>query len=160
MNKENKAESTSFDSVVLSDGLIPMTEFIDKYLHTGDANLQIRTLGRYKDFLKQPLELEMLVPCSDDGVVLVEPINYDALEKLHQSSENETIDFNDYINYKKAKEKVLFEHSYKLIRNKNSFFILEDDNGVYISTINTIESLLKFSIRPKLTQSALSIIFE
>ena len=52
---------------------------------------------KYANFLKQPLKLEMFVPCDDEGNVLLEPVtgNFGNKEMNEQ--------------YQKAQEKVLFK---------------------------------------------------
>jgi hypothetical protein len=70
-----------------------------------------RQIIRYADFLKQPLKLEMFVPCDDEGSYLPE---LPTLSESKIESDSPTRDY--YIIYKdkielyyKAKEKVLFE---------------------------------------------------
>lgn len=106
----------------------------------------------YETFLKQPLKLEMFVPCVD-GV----PIEYYDMPKsggkyCSVGSEVE----------KQAQEKVLFEFDggLTLLRNKQNFFMIEDKNGVYYrilknKTKTTVEGLLKFSVEITLTENAL-----
>ena len=74
---------------------------------------EIRT--NYDNFLKQPLNLGMFVPCDEDVNVYA----YEYEEPIQEDywSENGTVysgelfkhDLNRYMKYKKAKEKVLFE---------------------------------------------------
>lgn len=61
---------------------------------TSQLYYELRIIKKYADFLKQPLKLEMFVPCDEKGNVLKEP-------SLVPSYELEI--------YRKAKEKVLFE---------------------------------------------------
>ena len=64
---------------------------------------EIRT--NFDKFLKQPLKLEMFVPCDEDGDILHEPKDYE------QRLPNMMTEYNDEIyRYKQAKEKVLFEN--------------------------------------------------
>ena len=57
----------------------------------------------YDSFLKQPLKLEMFVPCDEDGDILEEPEDYE------QRLPNMMTEYNDEIyRYEQAKEKVLF----------------------------------------------------
>lgn len=53
--------------------LISMTDFVIQQR----SELMFKELGKacckYADFLKQPLKLEMFVPCDEDGNVLSEP---------------------------------------------------------------------------------------
>lgn len=60
----------------------------------------------YAKFIKQPLKLEMFVPCDEEGNVLEKPISpkyFDPTEPVPEEVEQE------FYNYDKAKEKVLFE---------------------------------------------------
>lgn len=61
-----------------------------------------KDLVNYAKFLKQPLNLGMFVPCDEDGNILEKPSaeSYIILETCEYSKE--------WIDYKKAKEKVLF----------------------------------------------------
>ena len=52
----------------------------------------------YAKFLRQPLKLEMFVPCDDDGNVLEEPTDFE--KQFNKSVFNK---------WKQAKEKILFE---------------------------------------------------
>ena len=70
---------------------------IESYYNTMQVSIN------YANFLKQLLKLEMFVPCDEDGNVLEKPSaeSYIILETCEYSKE--------WIAYKKAKEKVLFE---------------------------------------------------
>lgn len=58
----------------------------------------------YDNFLEQPLNIGMFVPCDEDGDILEEPTDYE--QRLH----NMMTEYNDEVyRYKQAKEKVLFE---------------------------------------------------
>lgn len=67
---------------------------------------------RYAKFLKQPLKLEMFVPCDEDGNILEEP---------HSTNWQNFTEDGRYRNipYQEAKEKVLFE----------GFHIEQNDEG-------------------------------
>ena len=164
---------------MLCDGfLIPMTDFvlrineiekeIDQFFDSWKMK-QLRIIENYAKFLKQPLKLEMFVPCDDDGNVLEE----------YKRSEAEILaDKNSYCRYiskeedkwHKAKEKVLFEgfkiYDYKL----NVFFYLGrrktlsyDKKRKDFITIGflpeTVEHLINVSSQIKLSQTALDSIF-
>lgn len=157
-NSKNNFNAT-IGNTVLCDGLLSMTDFIDKYLHTGDAVLQIRTLGRYKDFLKQPLKLEMFVPCDNDGNILEEPqmiekrLGFDEVEMDYDYAELEL--------YKKAKEKVLFK-GFTAKEMDGKFWYVYDNNGEFFYSfplINSdlyrkVEDLIQLDL--ELTESALN----
>ena len=88
---------------MLCDGfLVPMTDFVIEYaprfnpFGTDEQILCLDYIRNYAKFLKQPLKLEMFVPCDEDGNVLeVVPYYADGIEKVNE--------------YKKAKERCLFE---------------------------------------------------
>ena len=65
---------------------------------------QLRIIENYAKFLKQPLKLEMFVPCDDDGNILENPD-----ETIYKEKDKECYGW-DMIDYEKAKEKVLFEN--------------------------------------------------
>lgn len=68
--------------------------------------IQIRD---YANFLKQPLKLEMFVPCDEDGNVLEYPIDiYYKPDFGCQKYPKECYE-EDLMKYEQAKEKVLFE---------------------------------------------------
>ena len=81
--------------------LISLNDFVTKYVETGCAVVQIRKIGNYAEFLKQPLKLEMFVPCDEEGNVLEEP------KITNIQDANFDIDYLE--KYNNAKEKVLFE---------------------------------------------------
>jgi len=105
----------------------------------------------YANFLKQPLELWMFVPCDEDGNVLEEP-------KLHFPTGNnqlESIIFKQNKEYQQAKERCLFEgfevDSEKTV-NWNGIYIEQDS----FNKIN-VEGLEYYcsSTKIKLTQTAI-----
>lgn len=126
--------------------LISMTDFVlSRDNSRSNSEEALHEITQYANFLKQPLKLEMFVPCDDNGSVLENPICQLELEQ-----------------YRKAKEKVLFEFDggLTLLRNREWFFIIEDKNGIYYrilknKTKSKIESLFKFSVDIKLTQNAI-----
>jgi len=123
--------------------LIGMIDFIltKKYTATGHEN--------YANFLKQPLSIEMFVPCKlVDGVwvVLEEP-------NINNYCPN-TIDSQNYCDdkkeYQQAKERCLFEgftfeHT-SVVKYENYVFSIKD---------KTIENLIRIYCYPKLTATAL-----
>ena len=63
-----------------------------------------KDLVNYAKFLKQPLKLEMFVPCDEDGDILDEPEDYEL------RLPNMMTEYNDEVyTYYQAKEEVLFE---------------------------------------------------
>ena len=83
--------------------LISMTDFVLKNEKQPYVEgTKYKDLVNYAKFLKQPLKLGMFVPCDEDGNILEKPSaeSYIILETCEYSKE--------WIDYKKAKEKVLF----------------------------------------------------
>ncbi|WP_299524141.1 hypothetical protein [uncultured Lutibacter sp.] len=94
---------------------------------TGFLNDRLVNIFRYANFLKQPLELGMFIPCDEDGNVLEEPEKLiKALEKVNQEyydlksnhyKDNERYKWavetitsdKKYQEYQEAKERVLFK---------------------------------------------------
>ena len=62
---------------------------------TSQLHYRLRCIKKYAEFLKQPLKLEMFVPCDENGNVLPEEHKFLSCTKGYE--------------YGKAKEKVLFE---------------------------------------------------
>ena len=101
-----------------------MTDFVleqseeapkDKNLHKTNWSLEFekysKLIIRYAEFLKQPLKLEMFIPCDENGNVLEEPNQSDFDEYSHEYACNVlTPDgYNNYANacidWDEAKEK-------------------------------------------------------
>jgi len=78
---------------------------------------------KYANFLKQPLTLGMFVPCDEEGNVLEKLIYSDQVHIYLNYYEKQ-----DYVkrcnDYKKAKEKVLFE-GFQIISNEEGIIELE-----------------------------------
>ena len=182
MTTKNKFSEDNFNATigntVLCDGLlIPMTDFVIKqnYITTLDISQidfydkELKTLSNirnYAKFLKQPLKLEMFVPCDEDGNVLEEP----KIEEEYVDEHTTQIFAQYQYDLDKAKEKVLFEgfkiYDYKL----NVFFYLGrrkklsyDKKRKDFITIGllpeTVEDLINISSQIKLSQTALNAIF-
>ena len=151
--------------------LIPMTDFVLEQLNEQNSITKpmrevFNSLEKYATFLRQPLKLEMFVPCDEDGNVLEEP-----KIKEEEIDEHTTQIFAQYqYDLDKAKEKVLFEgfkiYDYKL----NVFFYLGrrktlsyDKKRKDFITIGllpeTVEDLINISSQIKLSQTALNAIF-
>ena len=70
---------------------------------TSQLHYELRSIKKYATFLRQPLKLEMFVPCDDEGNILEEPEDYE------QRLPNMMTEYNDEIyRYEQAQEKVLF----------------------------------------------------
>ena len=169
-NSETKNIQSHSRNTVLCDGfLIPMTDFvlrineiekeIDQFFDSWRMK-QLRIIENYAKFLKQPLKLEMFVPCDEDGNVLEE----------YKRSEAEILaDKNSYCRYiskeeakwNKAKENVLFE-GFEEMKNaavRDCVWIKDTETRFHIDTRygTTVEQLIKSNL--KLTQTALNAIF-
>lgn len=99
----------------MKNKLIPMTDFVlYQSKQYWDGHIMLNDFQNicesYAKFLKQPLKLEMFVPCDDDGNVLEEPEMYGWLQNVGSknsgATEKECIDCEAY---HAAKNKVLFE---------------------------------------------------
>ena len=134
--------------------LISMTAFVleqNKILETYVNHLRKPLFERcvnYANFLKQPLKLEMFVPCDEDGDILDEPEDYE-LRLTNMMTE-----YNDEVyRYKQAKEKVLFE-GFEVIKQDNITITIEfehfqlDYNKILNVFANhrTIEDLAKYNL--------------
>jgi hypothetical protein len=90
--------------------LIPMTDFVlEQYEQfKKDGNPQrIVTISRYANFLKQPLSLDMFVPCDDEGNFLTEPKENDYKDETGFVNNAYFIELHDY---SKAKERILIDN--------------------------------------------------
>ena len=155
---------------MLCDGfLIPMTDFVNNVGNMENYPSHENALSwiyNYATLLKQPLKLEMFVPCDEDGNVLEEP----KIEEEYVDEHTTQIFAQYQYDLDKAKEKVLFEgfkiYDYKL----NVFFYLGrrktlsyDKKRKDFITIGllpeTVEDLINISSQIKLSQTALNSIF-
>ena len=150
-NSTTEPFDTANSNAMLCDGfLIPMTDFVLEQLNEQNSRTKpmrevFNSLEKYAKFLKQPLKLEMFVPCNDNGNVLEEPKK----ENYTQEELENSVMGCDYLDYNKAKEKVLFEY-------KPQF-----DLGIirhHISQGRNIEYLANFGSM-QLTKTALNAIF-
>ena len=73
---------------------------------------KLDVIENYAKFLKQPLKLEMFVPCDEDGNVLEYPINISISDNFRFERASH--------NYLEAKQNVLFE----------GFFVKKNDDGI------------------------------
>ena len=129
--------------------LISMVNFV---LQQDITDIKQRdSIVKYANFLKQPLNLGMFVPCDDEGNFFEEPTDYE------QRLPNMMTEYNDEIyRYKQAKEKVLFE-GFHIEGNKLCYY------DFYFGTIYDISNLkvenllseLPENEMPKLTLSAI-----
>jgi hypothetical protein len=126
--------------------LISMVDFVlaDKY-----AGSPINTNKQYANFLKQPLELWMFVPCDEDGDVLKEPKYF-----KRDNSDFNNFHYADYcLEYQQAKERCLFEDF-----EMDNRFVTHKSHASFFYPISSlhekkIEDLVKYNIQ--LTPTAL-----
>ena len=151
--------------------LISMTDFVlENAKQPYVEGTKYIDLVNYAKFLKQPLKLEMFVPCDEDGDILEVPTNYEN-RLLNMMTE-----YNDEVyTYKQSKAKVLFEgfevqydNSYNtclIYENNNEIKIqlqfrkIENDvrliiNEDIIHDCNNIERLVGLKNKPLLTENA------
>ena len=151
--------------------LISMTSFVlENAKQPYVEGTKYKDLVNYAKFLKQPLKIEMFVPCNNEGSVLEHPIytTNHSDECYCKECEEETKRCSDLQGqYQKAKEKVLFE-GFELIRfieKENPCYVVSNGEnevtfhiGLYnfskgVRFANTIEDLIH--IQPILTESAI-----
>ena len=137
--------------------LISMTDFVlENAKQPYVEGTKYKDLVNYANFLKQPLKLEMFVPCDEDGDILEEPTNYEKRLLNMMTEYNDEV----YIYYQ-AKEKVLFE-GFKVIKQDNITITIEYDHFQldYNKVLNvfanhrTIEDLAKYNLI-ELTENAI-----
>lgn|SRR5690606_26554409 len=140
--------------------LISMTDFVIQQR----SELMFKELGKacckYADFLKQPLRLEMFVPCDDKGNILKEPKNMaDAI--LDGDSGKDWA--NKSVKYEEAKEKLLFENVEVYTNWKYSLYYLQKiefakynaktNEFIVNNLFDTVESII--ALKPILTKNAI-----
>ncbi len=116
---------------------ISQIDFYDKELSI------LEKIRNYAKFLKQPLKLEMFVPCDENGNILEEPkktdyqvdVNtkcsgwkylYDSNDKLIGYYDDRKWK-EDFVKFKQAKEKVLFE-GFEI--DKNGYLVHNNDISI------------------------------
>jgi len=131
--------------ISMTDFVLKQNKILNKYINY-DKGCLFEIIIYYANFLKQPLELWMFVPCDEDGNVL------ELSKHLFAGIES--------INYQQAKERCLFEgfnfleKNEKLfhVENKKEVFGVGYKNGIF----KTIEDLVKYDI--ELTKTAEKLI--
>ncbi len=117
--------------------LISMTEFVLQNAAKCSYKEYSETVIRYARFLRQPLTLGMFVPVDEEGNVIDPESRHPALEKALNIKLDEE--------YKKAKEKLLFETDFKMDEANAKHFVLT------FETIDNLAQLYEFN----LTESAI-----
>lgn len=162
-NSNDETFNATFGNTVLCDGfLIPMTDFVNNVGNMENYPSHEKALSwiyNYATFIKQPLKVEMFVPCDENGTVLEEP----QMRPERNSFDEEDMDYDahELYDYIKAKEKVLFEgfkpyEDYECAKYEDVYVDEEVCDGKF-----TIEELIKDvgKTKIKLSQTALDIIF-
>lgn len=132
--------------------LIGMTDFVIKtHNEIYDSIDSESMMFNYANFLRQPLELWMLVPCDEDGNVLIHPFN--KIYPASMSFSNEIEDYN--LKFRQAKERCLFDGFEYIISNNPDVYglLLYGNDTIYPDNFNTIEDVAKY--KPKLTLTAI-----
>ena len=135
-----------------------MTDFVITQWSIDLTKTQRERVSNYAKFLKQPLKLEMFVPCDEEGDILEEPTDYEK-RLLNMMTE-----YNDEVyTYYQAKAKVLFEgfeidkNLYLVYKNEISIgrFISYENGSKFLFRDNfkTIEDLVEFGF--KLTENTI-----
>ena len=164
-NTDKNDFNATIGNTVICDGfLVPMTDFVLEQLNEQNSRTKpmrevFNSLEKYATFLRQPLKLEMFVPCDEKGNVLEEP----QMRPVKISFDEEDMDYDaqELYDYIKAKEKVLFEgfkpyEDYECAKYEDVYVDEEVCDGKF-----TIEELIKDvgKTKIKLSQTALDIIF-
>ena len=117
---------------------------------TDIRNYQLNSYSKivkYAEFLKQPLELRMFVPCDENGNVLEEPSGYKAFLIDRCDCKKCMVHRDAIIQYQQAKERCLFVYNEVFdgfrksdMENSNIEDLLSDDFK-YTLTPNAIKQL-------------------
>jgi len=127
--------------------LISMTDFVlyQRELGKGTVASVLNSIFKYADFLKQPLELWMFVPCDEDGNVLDEP-NYP-----FRSNSN---DLELMKEWEQAKERCLFDGWNQIAKIDITICIEnESKHRLFLPNCMTIENIVYTN--SQLTETAL-----
>lgn len=130
--------------------LISMTDFVlEQYKIKQSPYNFWKKLGKYAEFLKQPLTLGMFFPCDEDGNVLEDPKPFGMIDRYSEKCKE----------YHEAKEKVLFE-GFTVIHNVEKNYFLHHISGHMIvfygpNESGNIEGLLSPLYEIELTESAI-----
>ena len=145
--------------------LIPMTEFVlqkgnKKVKPSESTTLNLALIAdkcfKYAKFLKQPLKLEMFVPCDEDGNVLGKPNKDDMRFYTHKNLSVQE-------EYQQAKEKVLFE-GFEAWKQGDCYIVKHANTGtpVYLSWNKSkhIEDLFIYDLDIELTETGIKLATE
>lgn len=132
--------------------LISMTDFILKQDKYKNKFYELKSIQNYANFLKQPLELWMFVPCDDNGNFIDEPIDYKIWEKAFHPKPA-TLRLKRYMDYQQAKERCLFKRFGYENETETHFILLQNNWEKSIPKIWTIEDLIGRGFDLKLTKT-------
>ena len=95
----------------MKTALPTLREVVDTQNDFVEDSQDIEIIFKYNDFLKQPLKLEMFIPCNDNGEPLEKPVkeNYRDIVTNKFDEYGYAVDLEEY---KYAKERVLFKGFY------------------------------------------------
>ena len=153
-NSTTKPFNTANSNAMLCDGfLIPMTDFVLEQLNEQNSRTKpmrevFNSLEKYAKFLKQPLKLEMFVPCDEDGNILKEPKRWEDYLQYPDSFDGNK-EWDELYDYQQAKEKILFvfKPHFDILVIKHH--ILQGRNIEYLANFGSMQ----------LTKTALNAIF-
>ena len=116
--------------------LISMTSFV---LQRDITDIKQRdSIVKYANFLKQPLKLEMFVPCDEDGNVLKEPKRGEDYLQYPDSFDGNK-EWGELYDYQQAKEKVLFVFKLNFYILLMKHHILQGRNIEYLANFAELE---------------------
>ena len=145
---------TANSNAMLCDGfLIPMTDFVLEQLNEQNSRTKpmrevFNSLEKYAKFLKQPLKLEMFVPCDEDGNILKEPKRWEDYLQYPDSFDGNK-EWDELYDYQQAKEKVLFVFKPHFDISVIKHHVLQGRNIEYLANFGSMQ----------LTKTALNAIF-
>ena len=131
--------------------LISMTDFVleQEIINGGFGQDEIDKVWEYANFLKQPLELWMFIPCDEKGNVLEEPESLKGFYETHSDGMIQEAKLRKQ--YYEAKDRVLFEGFQ--ISTKGSISIRLNNIEHILAGFKSIEELVKYNLT--LTESAI-----
>ena len=107
---------------------------------TSQLYYELRIIKKYADFLKQPLKLEMFVPCDDNGNVLEDIIGNGMIKQYEQAKDKVLFDgFDIYSNGDLHNAFVTFESSRLEIMNVEN--LITDFQYSFYLTPNAIKRI-------------------
>lgn len=106
------------------------TESNDDLKLNMESHFALLSIRRYAQFLKQPLELWMLIPCDENNMPLKEPESYNMYLDLAIAPANSWTKICKL--YREAKSRVLFE-GFKLLSDYNGMYRLRNAQNVDIT---------------------------